>query len=90
MKETTPYFRRLAACVGKEPFSTPQLAAKVLRRRAKASHHRRSAANRERAKAVVYHCPHCSMFHIGTKSKSVHASPKRAIRPHEGDDADMA
>lgn len=86
MRETTPYFRRLADCVGKEPFSSPQLAKKVLRRRTKVSRHRRGAVRKERAQSEVYRCPHCSLFHIGTHGKSVHARPRRE---QQGDDADM-
>jgi hypothetical protein len=87
MRETTPYFRRLADCVGKEPFASPQLARKVLRRRKVASNHRRGKEHRDRAKCDVYRCPHCSLFHIGTNTKSVHA---RRQRDHEGDDQDMS
>jgi hypothetical protein len=90
VKDSTPYFRRLADCVGKEPFATPQLAAKVMRRRAAKPKGRARTRKVYHGNAQVYHCPHCSMFHIGTKAKSVHASPKRARRPIEGDDADMA
>lgn len=78
MRETTPYFRRLADCVGKEPFASPQVANKVLRRRpvrprGKASKTRKVSVEKSR----VYRCPQCGHFHIGTKPKSLHAPRQR-------------
>jgi len=87
----TPWPKQLAACVGKEAFATPQLAAKVMRRRATKPKFNKARTRKAYApNAQVYHCPHCSLFHIGTRTKSVHASAKRARRDIEGDDADMA
>ena len=89
MRDTT-WPKQLAACVGKEAFATPQLAAKVMRRRATKPSRKNRTRKAYAPNAQVYHCPHCSLFHIGTRTKSVHASQKRARRDIEGDDADMA
>jgi uncharacterized protein YjhX (UPF0386 family) len=70
-----------ASCLGKQAFSTPQLASKVLRRRKK----KRAKDKRE---GEVYRCDVCRLFHIGRSVKSVHASTKRARSRTEeiGDD----
>lgn len=63
-------------CIGKEPFTSPQAAQKVVRRMRK--------ARKPGAEGVsVYRCPACGAFHIGNSVKSRHygqASGRRARR----------
>lgn len=75
---------KAAMCIGKEAFSTPQIANKVQRRRAKK---RRSY----KVKQQVYHCLCCGNFHIGTKPEQLHNTTsgrkRRRLHDIEGDDS---
>lgn len=82
--DATTYTARLAQCIGKEPFASPQVASKVMRRRAEKPRHRKCRAKKVHSTYEVYHCQHCGLFHIGTRNKSVHA---RRQRVQDGDDA---
>jgi predicted RNA-binding Zn-ribbon protein involved in translation (DUF1610 family) len=64
---TEPHTRAPAwlQCVGKEQFSSPQLAAKVARRRTAA---RKRGGQQERPMGS-YRCPHCGFFHIGGEGR---------------------
>jgi len=72
----------VGACIGKEPFSSPQTASKVLRRWRKA---RRSGVGT----AHVYKCPSCGAFHIGNRPKPRHNSQasRRRARRRERDES---
>lgn len=67
-----------SVCLGKESFSTPQLANKVQRRRAK---HRGTYKVKQR----VYRCKTCGNFHIGTETKSRQdtTSSRRKIKAYD-------
>lgn len=74
--DATSWTRLASQCLGKQAFSTPQLADKVMRRR-----------GRGKPEQQIYRCPSCGYFHIGRGTKSVHASAKRARRwEAKGDD----
>jgi hypothetical protein len=66
----------VAACIGKEPFTSPRVANKILRRW-------RRAGRPGTGGLYVYRCPSCAAFHIGNAAKSrhnSHASGRRARR----------
>lgn len=56
------------ACHGKEAYSTPQLAARVAKRRNTSKQFR---SKTPRNPLVAYRCQHCNMFHIGTSRKAI-------------------
>lgn len=53
------------SCQGKAPFSSPQLAAKVARRRTMSKKHRGKLDR----PLGSYRCGHCGFFHIGGMGK---------------------
>lgn len=52
----------LHQCEGKEPFSSPQVAAKVARRMTRTFKRQHGKGNRP---LQSYRCPVCSSFHVG-------------------------
>lgn len=60
---------RAAMCVGKERYETPQLAAKVCKRR------RRSGL-----KVEPYRCLVCSSFHLGFPTRDITTHVRRQVR----------
>lgn len=52
-------------CDGKEPFNSPQVAAKVARRRTAA----RKRGGQQDRPLISYRCPHCRLFHVGGMGK---------------------
>ena len=71
--DSLSWTKRLAQCVGKEAFSTPQLANRVQRRRA-------MKRRTYKVKQEVYHCKGCGKFHIGTPAKSRQPAPAERKR----------
>jgi predicted RNA-binding Zn-ribbon protein involved in translation (DUF1610 family) len=53
-------------CAGKEPFSSPQVAAKVIARWTRSK--RKQGKKLDRI-VQSYRCPHCGFFHIGGFTK---------------------
>lgn len=64
---------RLAACFGKEAFESAALAHQVQRRRAKSGSHRAESRRDQEA----YRCRHCSLWHIGKRTKGVDVQKRR-------------
>lgn len=86
LMDATTWTYRQSSCVGKEAFSSPQLANKVQRRRAR-------LGRTYKRKQHVYHCKACGKFHIGTGTKSrqhTTSSAARDIEYHMEDEESMA
>lgn len=62
MSEIIKFAPAWLQCTGKEQFSTPQLAAKVVKRWTKAKKRQGKKMTRP---VQPYRCRHCGFFHIG-------------------------
>lgn len=62
-------------CQGKEAFSSPQLAAKIAKRRANKPKNRRDLK-----RSQSYRCKVCGLYHIGTAAPSVQAEKRRRFK----------
>lgn len=76
--DATNWTSTASECLGKEGFSTPQIASRVLRRQ--------MGKRRDYKRNHVYRCNSCGLFHIGAKPKSVHAPRQRVHNYGDGED----